>query len=149
MPGPYSPNDNLIGPILHQLAVNIKSQIPSIEYIWEKPPDRAPSDNQVLLPILKIKILDDTNGKVKIRMTIGARHVFRRREFDAGLGQAYTYIMPWLLMLSAWSNDTLGGLTMKVDPTDLAISRLAEGGQIFIALAVNFDILTEFNIDLS
>lgn len=149
MPGPYAPSDTLIGPIIHQLAVNIQNQIPSIEYVWEKVPDRAPSDNQVLLPLLKIKVVDDTNGKLKIMLTIGARHVFRRRELDAGITQAYTYIMPWLRMLSAWTNDTLGGLSIKVTTTDLAITRIIESGQVFIAVATNFEVLTEFNIDLT
>lgn len=149
MPGPYTPDDSLIGPIIHQIALNIQTQIPSIEYVWEEVPDRAPSNNQVLLPVLKVKILGDTNGKLKLLISVGARHVFRRRELDAGISQAYTYIMPWLRMLSAWENDTLGGLSMKVTPTDLVVTRLIEGGQAFIALAVNFDVLTEFNIDLT
>lgn len=149
MPGPYAPSDTLIGPIITQIANNIRTQIPSIEYVWEKVPDRAPSDNQVLLPLLKIKQVDDTNGKLKILLTVGARHVFRRRELDAGIAQAYTYIMPWLKMLSAWTNDTLGGLAIKVTTTDLAVTRIIESGQVFIALATNFEVLTEFNIDLS
>jgi len=149
MPGPYTPGDTLIGPIIHQLATNIKTQIPSIEYVWEEVPDRAPSDNQVLLPVLKIKVLGDTNGKLKLLITVGARHVFRRRELDAGISQAYTYIMPWLRMLSAWQNQTLGGLAIDVTPTDLAITRIIESGQVFIAVATNFEVLTEFNIDLT
>lgn len=149
MPGPYAPSDSLIGPIIQQLATTIQTQIPSIEHVYTQVPDRAPSDNQVLLPIIKIKILGDTNGKLKLLLTVGARHVFRRRELDAGLTQAYTYIMPWLRLLSAWPNQTQGGLAIDTTPTDLAITRIIESGQVFIALAINFNILTEFNIDLS
>lgn len=149
MPGPYTPSDTLVGPIITQIANTIRNEIPAIEYVWEKVPDRAPSDNQVLLPLLKIKVLSDTNGKLKILLTIGARHVFRRRELDAGISQAYTFIMPWLRLLSAWPNQTQGGLAIDTTPTDLAVTRIIEGGQAFIALAVNFDVLTEFNIDLT
>lgn len=149
MPGPYTPSDSLIGPIIHQIAQTIRNEIPSIEHVFEQVPDRAPSDNQVLLPLLKIKVLDDTNGKLKILVSIGARHVFRRRELDAGISQVYTYIMPWLRMLSAWPNDTQGGLAMKTTPTDLAVTRIIEAGQVYIALAVNFDVVTEFNIDIT
>ena len=149
MAGPYAPDDTLVGPIIHQIAQVIRMSIPSIEYVWEQVPDRAPSDNQVLLPLVKIKQVDDTNGKLKVLISVGARHVFRRRELDAGITQAYSYIMPWLRMLSAWTNDTLGGLSIKVTTTDLAVTRVIESGQVFIALATNFDVLTEFNIDLT
>lgn len=148
MAGPYTPGDTLIGPIISQIAQTIRTQIPSIEYVWEKTPDRAPSDNQVLLPLLKIKQIDDTNGKLKIILTIGARHLFRRQELDAGITRAYTYIMPWLRLLAAWPNATAGGLAIKITTTDLAITRIIESGQVYIAVATNFEVLTEFNIDL-
>lgn len=149
MAGPYAPNDTLFGPIIHAIAVILKNGIPSIGYVWEKTPDRAPSDNQVILPILKVHILDDTNGKLKIRITIGARHLFRRTELDAGLSIAYSYIMPWLFLLSAWPDQTLGGLAIDVTPTDVMPAKVMESGQAFVALAVNFDVLTEFNIPLT
>jgi hypothetical protein len=149
MPGPYTPQDTLVGPIIHQLALTIQQQIPSIGQVWEKMPDRAPSNNQVLLPLIKIHVLSDTNGKLKVRLVVAARHVFRRTELDAGLAQVYTYIMPWLRMLAAWPNQTLGGLAIQVDPTDFAMTRVIEGGQSMIVLAANFNVLTEFNIDLT
>lgn len=147
--GPYSPNDSLFGPIVHAIAGILTTNIPSIEYVWEKTPDRAPSDNQVLLPITRVKVLDDTNGKLKIRITISARHLFRRRELDAGIAQAYTYIMPWLFVLSAWPDQTLGGLAMSVSPSDLIVTKVIEAGQPYNALVVEFHVLTEFNIPLS
>lgn len=146
MPGPYAPDDSLFGPIIHTLATILQNGIPSITYIWEKTPDRAPSNNQVLLPILKVHVVDDTNGKLKIRITIGARHLFRRNELDAGLGVAYSYIMPWLFLLSAWPDQTLGGLAISVTPTDVMPAKIVESGQTFVALAVDFNVLTEFNI---
>lgn len=149
MPGPYAPNDTLIGPIVHQIALNIQRQIPSIGKVWEAVPDRAPSDNQVLLPVLKVKQLGDTNGKLKVLITVGARHVFRRQELDAGIARAYTYVMPWLQMLAAWNNATLGGLAIDVTTTDLVIARIIESGQVYPAVATNFNVLTEFNIDLT
>lgn len=149
MAGPYAPSDNVIGPIIYEIAQIIRVGIPSIEYVHERVPDRAPADNHVLLPILKIHKLDDTNGKLKIRITIGARHVFRRTELDAGLTKMYTYIMPWLYLLSAWPSQTLNGRAIDIDISDVFPTRVMESGQAFIALAVNFDVLTEFNIPLT
>lgn len=149
MAGPYAPSDTVIGPIIHEIAQIIATGIPSIEYVHEKVPDRAPADNHVLLPILKIHKVDDTNGKLKIRITVGARHVFRRMELDAGITRMYTYIMPWLLLISAWPSQTLNGRAIDMDISDVYPTRVMESGQAYIALAVNFDVLTEFNIALT
>lgn len=149
MPGPYSPNDDILGPIIHQLAVTLQAEIPSIEYIYEKPPDRAPSNNQVLLPLSKAKILSDTNGKVKILFFIGARHLFRRTELDAGITLLYQYLTPWLRVLTAWPNATLNGLAIDVTPKQLFVTKVQEAGQIFLCLATDFEVLTEFNIPIT
>lgn len=149
MPGPFSPSDTVIGPIVHQLALYIQQQIPSIAQVYEELPDRNPMHNSVILPLGKTKVLSDTNGKLKVSFQINMRHLFRRKEMDANIAEAYTYVMPWLLMLSAWENQTLGGLAMEVNPSDLQVMQASESGQAYVALAVNFDVVTEFNIPLT
>lgn len=134
---------------MHQLATIIQTQIPSIDFVYEKMPDRAPTDNQVLLPMVKAKVVDDTNGKLKVRFTIASQHLFRRTEMDTALTRAYAYVMPWLFMLSAWTNQTLSGLSIAVYMSDLGVTQLVVSGQAYVALVVNFDVLTEFNIVLN
>lgn len=149
MPGPYSPSDDFIGPISHQIAITIQAQIPSIGYVFEKPPDRPPQDNEVFIQFVKGQVLSDTNGKMKLKLTYSARHFFRRAEMDTVLGRAYTYVTPWLRMLDAWPNQTLGGLVMETNPTSLSVLQVTESGQVSVALAVAFDTVTEFNISLT
>lgn len=149
MPGPYAPDDTLIGPIVHQIAEDIRTQIPSITYVWEEEPDRAPSNNQVVLPLTRIRQVSDTNGKLKIEITVSMRHLFRRTELDSGVRTLRTYIMPWLRLLAAWPNATLDGLAIKMTATEVRELKLMLGGQAFIALGVDFVVLTEFNIDLT
>lgn len=149
MPGPFTPSDTVIGPIIHQLAVSIQTQIPSIAQVYEQLPDRNPMHNSVILPLGRSKILSDTNGKLKVNFTITMRHLFRRKEMDANISEAYTYVMPWLQFLAAWENQTLGGLAIEVNPSDLQVVQVAESGQAYVALAVNFDVVTEFNIPLT
>lgn len=149
MPGPYSPNDDIVGPIIHQIALEIQQDIPSIGFVWEKVPDRTPTDNQVLLAMQKARVMSDTNGKLKLLINISAHHVFRRVEFDQAVARAYTYISPWLRTLDAWPDQTLGGLAMSVTPSELTVTQIAPSGQPFVALYVTFDVLTEFNIPLS
>lgn len=149
MAGPFAPNDSVIGPIIHVLAQTIATEIPSIKKVYEKMPDLAPTDNEVLLPLVKAKIVDDTNGKLKVRFTIIAQHLFRRAQGDVAITRAYTYIMPWLQMLSAWTNQTLSGLAIAIYMSDVGVTQLVEAGQAYVALVVNFDVLTEFNIVLT
>lgn len=149
MAGPFAPNDSVIGPIVHELATIIQTQIPSIGHVYEKLPDRPPTDNEVLLPMTKARIVDDTNGKLKVRFTIACQHLFRRTEMDVSITRAYTYVMPWLLMLSAWTNQTLGGLSIAVYMSEVGVSQVVNSGQAYVALVVNFDVLTEFNIPLT
>ncbi len=147
MAGPFAPSDSLIGPIVNAIANNIRAQIPSIQYVYEKLPDRSPQDNSVIIPLVKGKVKEaETEGKVSILLTFGIRHLFRRKEMPDNIAQAQSYLMPWLLMLTAWSNQQLGGLARVTNVTDVAIVHVAESGQPMVALAVNVDILTEFNV---
>jgi hypothetical protein len=147
MAGPFSPNDNLIGPIAHQLALLIQAQIPSIQYVYEKLPDRSPQDNSVIMPLFKAKVTDgNVEGKVQIRFTFAIRHLFRRKEMPDNVAMAYSYLVPWILMTTAWPNQNLGGLARSVNPTDVNVIQVAESGQPMVALAVNVDVLTEFNV---
>lgn len=149
MPGPYTPADNEIGPIIHQIALTIQAQIPSIAYVYEDMPDRAPMDNTVLIPLSKSKVLSDTNGKIKVKHIFGVRHVFRRKQYSSNVVSAYSYVLPWLKMLAAWPNQNLSGLAISVTTTDLMVTQVAESGQPMVALVVNFEVLTEFNADLT
>jgi hypothetical protein len=143
----YAPNDSLIGPIVSAIAANIRAQIPSINYVYEKLPDRSPQDNSVIIPLIRGKVKEaETEGKVSVLLTFGIRHLFRRKEFPDNVAQAQSYLMPWLLMLTAWPNQQLGGLARLTNVTDLTIVQVAESGQPMVALAVNVDILTEFNV---
>lgn len=149
MPGPFSPNDDLVGPLVHQIALLVQAQIPSVGTVYEKMPDSPPQDNSVLLPLLPSKIMDETDGKVRVMFRFGMRHIFRRKKFSDNVAVAYTYITPWLKFLAAWPNQSLGGLAREVTATDLAVTQTVQSGQPVVALAVTFSVLTEFNIPLS
>jgi hypothetical protein len=149
MPGPFAPSDDVVGPIAHAIAILIITQIPSIGTVYEKLPDRPPADNSVILPMTRGKVMDETNGKVKIRLTYSMNHLFRRTSLPDDMLRAYTYVMPWLRFLAAWTNQGLGGLAISVSATDLGITQRVESGQPYLALVVNFDVLTEFNIPLT
>lgn len=150
MPGPFTPADDLIGPLVHQIALFIQAQIPSIAHVYEQATDISPVDNSVLLPLVEIKVTDaETTGKLKLHFTFQAFHVFRRKQLSDNILLAYTYISPWLKLLSAWPNQNLGGLAQEVDASKLKVTQMASSGQPMYALTVIFDVVTEFNIILS
>ena len=149
MPGPFTPADTLIGPIAQALKTEIQMQIPSIAYVYLSIPDRPVMDNSVMLPMTRARVLDDTNGKLKVDLTFSATHVFRRSESADNIARAYTYVMPWLNMLNAWPNQSLGGLAIEVNTSDVKVTKLIESGQVVMALVTTIDVVTEVNIVLS
>ena len=149
MPGPFNPVDSLVGPIAHQIALFVSAQIPSIQAVYEKLTDRPPGDNTVVVKFTRGKVLGETNGKMKIRLTYTIQHLFRRANLPDSFSRAYTYIMPWMFLLAAWPNQNLAGLAREVNATELAVAQLPYSGTPVVALVVNFDVVTEFNIPLS
>lgn len=149
MPGPFTPDGTLLKNIVHQLAITIQAQIPSIATVYEDYPDRAPGDNTVIIPLTKFKVLDDTNGKLKVAFTFSARHLFRRKAMSDNLNQAYQYIYPWLACISAWPNVELNGFADVVNIKEGGVSQVAEAGQPMVALVVTFEVVAEFNIVMS
>jgi len=147
VPGPYTPTDSLIGPIATFIANLITTQIPSITHVYPTLTDRAPSDNAVVLRFTRGKIVDETNGKIRVVLTYTMNHLFRRAEIDASLLRAYAYAVPWMRFLAAIPNQALGGLAISMTATDLATTQVPISGQPTIALVVDFNVHTEFNLD--
>lgn len=149
MPGPFTPADTLIGPIITALTNDIVAQIPAVGAVYPRLPDRPPTDNSVIIPLLRAKIIDETNGKVTVRLFFAMRHLFRRAEIADTILRAYTFIMPWLNLLTAWANQNLNGLARQIDVSDLTVIQVSQSAQPMIALAINIEVLTEFNIILT
>jgi len=149
MPGPFAPSDSLVGPIVSNLTTFINTQIPAVGYIYPTLPDRPPADDAVVMPLLKITIVSETNGKLKLSLSFAMRHLFRRTNLQDDIARAYTFIVPWLNVLGAWQNQTLSGLAMEVDAKELTVMQVTMGGQVLVALGVNFNVVTEINIVLT
>lgn len=149
MPGPFAPTDDLVGPISHQIALNVQAQIPSIQYVYERIPDKPPGDNSVTLRLVDGSDIDETSGKIQIKMTFRATHVFRRANIGDSYARAYTYITPWLKMLAAWQNQGLGGLSRSVTTKKFNVMQVPASGQAVVALLIDFQVHTEFNIPLT
>ena len=149
MPGPFAPTDDLIGPISQQIATLISVQIPSIQYVYTRMPDKPPGDNSVVLRLVDGMDIDETSGKIKLKITFRASHIFRRAKIGDTFARAYTYVTPWLKFLAAWQNQQLGGLSMAVTTKRFNVMQIPQSGQSVVALLIDFQVLTEFNIPLT
>ena len=146
MAGPFSPADTVVGPIVQALSNIVATQIPAVGYIYQTMPDRPPADDAVIMPLMQAQIIDDTSGKLTIKLSFAMRHLFRRTNLADDIARAYTYIMPWLFVLSAWTNQSVSGLALKVNPKIIKVIQVTQAGQAMVALAIDFDVITEFNI---
>lgn len=142
----YAPQDPMIGPIIHAIANIIRNQIPSVGYVYEQAPDGPPEDNTALIPLTQYKIMDDTNGKLAVKLTFGIRHFIRRGPYPDNILTAYSYFMPYMQAFAAWNNQTLNGLVRSISPSNGGVAQFVEAGQVFVVLVINLEVLTEFNI---
>lgn len=109
--------------------------------------DRVPGDNAVILRFTRGRIVDETNGKIRVLLTYTMQHLFRRTEIADSLLRAYAYAVPWMRFLAAIPNQALGGLAISMTATDLATTQVPVSGQPTVALVVDFNVHTEFNLD--
>ena len=143
---PYTPSDNFIGPIVNEIATIIENNITGIDRIYQTIPDGPPEDNSVLIPLTQFEVLDETSGKAGARLTFGIRHMIRRKDMGEALTACYSYIMPYFLTFSAWSNQSLNGKARLLTIEKGGVTQFIEAGQVFLALIINLQVFTEFNI---
>lgn len=145
----YTPSDILVGPIVQQIATIIENQIAGVDRVYVNIPDGPPEDNSVIIPLTNFEILDETNGRLSVRLTFGMRHLIRRKSMDEAITNCYSYIMPYFQCFSAWVNQDLGGLARLMTIKNGGVTQFIEAGQVFLALIINLQVLTEFNIPVS
>lgn len=140
--------NDVVGPIVHQLAL-VCQQIDGISQIYEQEPETAPEDGSVMIPLKKFKIEGDTNGKLYLRLQFSVMYCKRRVRGVQDIPLIYQYVLPFLLALSSWANQTLSGDAMQVSVTEGGVTQLVYAGQTLRALVTNVEVLTEYNIPLS
>jgi hypothetical protein len=145
MPGPFVPTDALVGPIVAQLIV-VTQQIQGIGRCYAAPPEGEPEDNSVVYPLKNIAVLGDTNAKLKTELNFEIVHFFLRTRLQDAVTLAQTYVMPWFYALSDWTNQSLGGLAIRITIHKMSLSSMTWGQEDYITLSINIGVLTEFNI---
>ena len=149
MPGPYAPDDALIGPLLSAVKSIIQTEIPSIQAVYDATPSKGLKDNTVALEFKMGKVIPVTNGKMQIRGSFRARHVFRLTQLESVQLRAQSYIYPWLQLLSAWPNQHPTSYTVIITPTEIQMGQMADAGADVYGLVIMWDVVLEYNIPTS
>lgn len=142
-----TPIDDIIGPVVAHLASNISTQIDGLGRMYPEVPDGPPESNSVIFPCTGFKFgSENTNGKMSVTLKISVRYMVRRTKFADNVQQCYLMFSPFAKVLSSIPNQTLSGDSITVTPKDGGVSILGESMQPFVALIINTEVLTEFNI---
>jgi hypothetical protein len=142
-----TPTDDIVGPIVHQLALALSTYVTGIGRMYEEPPDGPPEDGSVIFPLTGFKFEDnDAIGKRYIRLKFGIRYMIKRSTFPDNLLVAYQYFSALSRVLSAWPVQTLNGLAIEVCTKEGAVTQLTVAGQPFLVLVLNVEVLTEINL---
>lgn len=148
----YPPSDTLIAPIATQLATILTTQI-GVARVYTEAPDGPPENNSAVIPPPSFKVLDDTNGKLRLKLSFPIRHLIRRAKLSDSLVAAQHYYLPYLQAFSAWRNQQLYDgtkpLAREVSPTAGGLVQLVEAGQVYIALTCTVDVIVDLPIDTS
>jgi len=148
----YPPSDDLITPIATQLAAILTEQI-GVSRVYTEAPDGPPENNSAVIPPPSFKVIDDTNGKLRLKLSFPIKHMIRRAKMSDSLTTAQQYYLPYLQAFSAWRNqglyDGTKNLAREVTPTSGGLVQIVESGQVYIAFTVNVDVTTDLNIDVT
>lgn len=148
-PGSVPQQDTLVAPIIAQLMV-VAGQIAGVGNLYAEVPDAPPEPGAVLFAPLTVSPKDDaTNAKIVLEVNFEVLHLFRRARLQDTLAQISAAIPAWLTVLTAWPNQTLGGVAQNLNLTDMKILPYKHGNQDYLALVNLVTVRVVQNIVLS
>lgn len=147
LPSPVIPEDTLIGPLQEELCL-VAQQIQGVDpgLCYAKPPKGQLQEGAVLFPCKGWQVESATNGRLRLRITFHALHLFRLRALDEVIPDIQTYIPAWWTVLGAWHNQTLGGRAISFDFTGGDIQLIKHNGTDFYALQHTLSVLVQFRV---
>ncbi len=143
-----TPSDTLIGPLqdqLCQVAQQISGIDPNLCY-GSTPPANNLEDGSVIFPLKSFAVDSATSGKLRIKLTFTALHLFRKRPLDEVIPVIQSYIPAWWTVLADWKNNTLGGLAITFSFTQGEVGTIKHNNTDFYALKHTLEVLVNFNV---
>lgn len=143
---PLPQTDDIIGPIVHQLAIALSTKVQGLGRMYEQVPDGPPENNSVIFPMTKFVFKQDTNGKVYVCFTFAIRYMIRRSKAVDDIANLYKAFSAFIYVLSSWPVQNLNGTSDTVTPIRGGITQFVMAGTPYMALVIETDVLTEFPI---
>lgn len=146
-PGSIAPADSLVTPLAEALGT-VAQQIQGVSLVYTTPPDGAPEDGSVLIVLREWEVEGDTNYKLRVNLVFEVLHLFLRNDLSQALANAYPYVPAWFTVLTAASNNELGGLAITVSLLTHkgSVKGFEWAGDPYIAISNMVGVLTEFPI---
>lgn len=138
--------DDIIGPIISNLANYLTQYVPGLGRMYLQPPDGPPENNSCIFPVSKFSFRHDTNGKVYVDFIVSIRYMIRRSKFPQDLQTLYTAFSAFTYVLSSWPIQQLNGNSEEVTPIGGTFTQFVFAGQPYLALVFDTKICTEFPI---
>lgn len=147
-PNSIAPTDSLIAPVTSAL-ITLAQQIQGIGNTYHQVPDGPPEDNSVLFPFKRMEVnADATNGKLVLTLHYEIIHVFRRARLQDALAALYPYLVPWLTVLTAWSNQTLGGIAQNLDLGEMQVAYYPHANQPALGITSSVAVRVVYNVNV-
>jgi hypothetical protein len=89
-----------------------------------------------------------TNAKLVLTLKIEMLHLFSRASLTDNLASIFSAIPAWLQVLTAWSNQTLGGLSQNLNLTNQKIAPYKHANQVYLALIQTVTVRVVWNMIL-
>lgn len=140
----FSAVDDLVGPVVTQLAA-VAQQVAGVGECYLQPPEGPPVDNSVIFPLKNWKSMR-AGGKQRMTLTFEVVHLFRRTRLQDAIQRAYTFIHPWELALSRWTNINLAGTAVAMNPIGGEIREYLWGNTPYTALVHEVEVVVEFPV---
>lgn len=141
----YQPDDTFAADLIHALATIVQNQVGGVGRIYEDPPEGPPEDNSVLFPY-QIAAENSTTGKLRLKFRFDITHVFRRVRFNDAYHRAQSYVLPWVMTLSSWTNQSLGGRTLGIFPGEVHVRQIMTEQMPYVAVISRVEVFKEINI---
>lgn len=148
-PNSVPQSDTLFAPLVAQLTT-VAQQIQGIGNVYPQVPDAPPENGSVVFAPKQVRVDDDeTNAQLVLHIEIDLLHLFTRKRLQQNLAEVLAALPAWLNVLTAWSNQTLGGRAQNFDLKSLDIAPYTHGQQPYLALVAKLDIRTIQNINMA
>jgi hypothetical protein len=138
--------DDIITPIITQLASFLTQYVPGIGRMYLQPPDGPPENNSVIFPMTQFSFRHDTNGKQYVDLTFAIRYMIRRSKATDDIQTLYKIFSAFIYVLSSWPIQQLNGQAEEVTPLNGLVSQFVFAGQPYMSLTINTKVCTEFPI---